>query len=60
MRQPVEMEQLEEAAFELARQFERIAQEACGQNDIYGVAFAVQQLQRVHRMAHNAKRRFGK
>lgn len=59
-REPVDMAELENAAFELSRQFDRLARELCQREDIHGVAFAVTQINSIHRMAHHAKQRFSK
>lgn len=57
--QKLDPTELEEAAFELARQLNRAAQEACERHDIYAVAWCVQEERKLGRLAHTFKLRFG-
>ena len=54
--QPVESAQLDDAAFELVRQLERIAHSQCDEHNIYAVAQLVRGMDTVRRTAAMAQR----
>lgn len=58
--EPIDFEEIDNAAFELSRQLNRLAYELAAQDDIYGVAFVCRQSQQAERIARAVKVRFRK
>jgi hypothetical protein len=58
-RQPVEMNELQQAGYEFSRQLERLAVELCEKREPRNVWWIVQQQQAVERMLRVVEMRFG-